>query len=105
VALVYIDLAGTLGGTAGDNQADTVTIQGTSGDDVIVLSLRADGALVVDGLATQIVVEHFDDKDTIHIVGLDGDDVIDASGLPANGPKLILDGGNGNDIIIGGAGN
>ena len=32
------------------------------------------------------------------------DDVIDASGLGSNGPKLVLDGGAGNDILLGSAG-
>ena len=29
------DLAGTIGGTAGDGAADTVIVNGTNGDDVI----------------------------------------------------------------------
>lgn len=103
VQRVNIDLAGTLNGTAGDNLADTVVINGTSGDDVIQLSL-VNGNLVVTGLATEVVIEHFDVNDTIRIVGLSGDDVIDASGVGPNGPKLILDGGDGNDVLIGGAG-
>ena len=51
------------------------------------------------------MIDHFDTNDTVHIAGLGGDDVIDASGLGANGPKLILDGGDGNDVLIGSAGN
>jgi Ca2+-binding RTX toxin-like protein len=61
--------------------------------------------LVVNGLATQIVVEHFDANDTVHVLGLGGDDVIEASGVGITGLKLILDGGDGSDVIIGGAGN
>jgi Ca2+-binding RTX toxin-like protein len=104
VSLVNIDLAGTIGGTAGDGLADTVTINGTNGDDVITLAID-NGALVVTGLAAKVVVEHFDVNDTIHIAGLGGDDVITASGLGINGPQLILDGGDGADVLIGGAGN
>jgi Ca2+-binding RTX toxin-like protein len=104
VKLVNIDLAGTIGGTAGDDLADTVIINGTSGADNITLSI-VNGALVVNGLASQIVIEHFDINDTIRINGLGGDDVIEASGVGANGLKLILDGGEGADILIGGAGN
>ncbi len=98
---VNIDLAGTPGGSAGDGQQDTVTINGTNGDDVITLSLQ-NGALVVDGLAAKVVIEHFDPNDAIKIAGLGGDDVIDASGLGAGGPTLTLDGGDGDDILIGG---
>jgi Ca2+-binding RTX toxin-like protein len=104
VTEVNIDLAGTIGGTAGDGAADTITVQGTSGDDVIVL-VADSGSLVILGLATRIVIEHFEfDKDTVVINGLGGDDVIEASGVVANGPKLILNGGDGDDVVIGGAG-
>jgi Ca2+-binding RTX toxin-like protein len=104
VNLVNIDLAATIGGTAGDNQVDTVTINGTSGDDVIMLSIE-NGALVVTGLVEKVVVEHFDLNDTIHIAGLGGDDVITAFGVGINGPHLILDGGDGADVLLGSAGN
>jgi len=104
VDLVNIDLAATIGGTAGDNQADTVVINGTNGDDVIMLTIE-NGALVVTGLAATVVVEHFDVNDTIHIAGLDGDDVITASGLGINALQLVLDGGNGDDVLLGSAGN
>jgi Ca2+-binding RTX toxin-like protein len=104
VTEVNIDLAGTIGGTAGDGAADTITVQGTSGDDVIVL-VADSGSLVILGLATRIVIEHFEfDKDTVVINGLGGDDVIEASGVVANGPKLILNGGDGDDVLIGGPG-
>src|SRR5829696_6872633 len=104
VNLVNIDLAAT-GGTAGDGAADTVTVNGTSGDDVITLAIDANGALVVTGLAATVVVEHFDLNDTIHIAGLGGDDVIDAFGLGTNALHLTLDGGDGADVLLGSAGN
>jgi len=105
VQKVNIDLAGAIGGTAGDGAADEVTITGTSGDDVIQLFIDENGSLVVTGLSATIVVEHFEPaNDTIKIMGLSGDDVIDASGLGSNGPKLVLDGGAGNDILLGSAG-
>jgi Ca2+-binding RTX toxin-like protein len=103
VAKVNIDLAGTIGGVTGDNLADNIFIQGTNGDDVISLSIQ-NGALVIDGLASQIVIEHFDINDTIHIAGLSGDDVIEASGVGVAGLKLSFDGGNGNDVLIGSEG-
>ena len=106
VQLVDIDLAGTLGGTTGDNAADTVTINGTNGDDVIQLFLDADGSLVITGLSTEVVIRNFEAaNDVIHINGLGGADVIDASALGTNGPQLVFDGGAGDDIILGGAGN
>jgi Ca2+-binding RTX toxin-like protein len=105
VNLVNIDLAGTIGGVVGDNAADTIVINGTNGDDVILLSIRGDGALVVDGLAAQVVIEHFEPaNDTITILGLAGDDVIDASAIGSGGPKLVFDAGAGNDILLGSGG-
>jgi Ca2+-binding RTX toxin-like protein len=79
-------------------------INGTEGNDVITLSMR-DGALVVGGLAEEVVIKNFDPADGIHIAGLGGDDVIDASLLGVDGPKITLDGGEGNDLLVGGAGN
>ena len=105
VKQVNVDLAAIIGGSAGDGLNDTVVINGTNGDDVITLSLDGSGALVINGLASEVVIEHFDLNDTIRIAGLSGDDVIDASGLGADGPKLILEGGNGADVLIGGGGN
>jgi Ca2+-binding RTX toxin-like protein len=104
VSQVDVDLAATLGGTAGDGAADTVQITGTNGDDVISLSLRADGALLVSGLSEQVVIEHFEAGDTIHVNGVGGDDIIDASGLGALAAQITLEGGDGADILLGGGG-
>jgi Ca2+-binding RTX toxin-like protein len=101
---VTVDLAGTIGSDTPDNVADTITITGTQGDDVIQL-VAVDGDLMVFGLATWFVIENFDANDTVRINGLDGDDVIEASGVTVTNLNLHLDGGNGNDVIIGGSGN
>jgi Ca2+-binding RTX toxin-like protein len=104
VSLVNIDLAANGGG--GDGQPDTVTVNATAGDDVILLSVDANGALVIDGLASRIVIEHFEfGVDTVQINGLGGADVIEASGVGANGPNLVLNGGDGDDVLVGSAGN
>jgi len=96
-----LDLGGAQGG--GDGANDVVTIEGTAGDDVIRLSMQ-DGNLVVDGLAAQVVIRNFEIGDTIHVLGLGGDDVIDAS-LLAGAPTVSLEGGAGDDVILGGTGN
>jgi Ca2+-binding RTX toxin-like protein len=103
VGQVVIDLEGTPGSGTGDSANDVVTLEGTNGNDAIVLSLQ-NGNLVVDGLASQIVIEHFELGDQIRIFGLDGDDVINASGIPAGLVSLVLDGGNGDDFLIGSSG-
>jgi Ca2+-binding RTX toxin-like protein len=97
VAQVNIDL-GVNG--AGDGVADSVVIDGTAGEDAITLSLR-DGSLVIDGLAAEIVVSNFEAADSVHVFGLDGDDIIQALFVPAGGPTLTFDGGNGDDVLIG----
>jgi Ca2+-binding RTX toxin-like protein len=105
------DLSGTgvkevnldLGGS--DGAADSVVVNGTNGDDVIVVAGDASGTSVV-GLAARVNVtgaESANDRLTIQALG--GDDVVQASGLAANAIQLTADGGAGNDVLIGGAGN
>jgi Ca2+-binding RTX toxin-like protein len=53
VKQVNVDLAGTLGGSAGDGQLDRVVVNGTSGDDAIDVSGDA-SAVKVSGLAATI---------------------------------------------------
>jgi Ca2+-binding RTX toxin-like protein len=105
VTQVNIDLAGVPGTAAGDGAADKVVINGTGGDDVITLSLNSNGALVIDGLASQVVIENFDFNDTISINGLGGEDVIVATNIDLGGAHLVLDGGDGDDVLLGSAGN
>ena len=131
-AIVVNDLSGTdatkvdidLGapGNVGDGAADTVAIKGTNGDDVI--SVTMDGTtLTISGLPEQVVIHNFEAAlDHLVIDGLGGDDVIEATtllapfGIAANGGEGddvliggagndVLDGGPGDDVLIGGAGN
>lgn len=104
VTQVKIDLGSVPGTPGGDGAVDNIVINGTAGDDVITLSLNSNGALVIDGLASQVVIENFDFNDTITINGLGGDDVIEASGVGPGGPHLVFDGGVGDDVLIGSAG-
>jgi Ca2+-binding RTX toxin-like protein len=101
VTEVNLNLAAA--GGAGDGQADTVVVDGTNGDDVVVVV--GDGnSLSILGLAAVVNITGFEaGLDRIVINGLNGDDVIDASGLTFTG--LTADGGNGNDVLIGGDGN
>jgi hypothetical protein len=84
VTEVNINLAATLGGSAGDNQPDTITINATGGDDVIQIVGDANGVTIL-GLATRVNISGFDAaNDRIVINGLGGDDVIETSGLAAD---------------------
>ena len=101
VKQVAIDL-GSQG--AGDGQADTVTVNGTAGNDHI--NVTASGtAVTVGGLPAQVNVDHGEAGDLLTINGGAGNDTIDASKVPAGTMALMLNGGAGNDTIIGGAGN
>jgi Ca2+-binding RTX toxin-like protein len=104
VTEVHLDLAAG-GGTNPDGQADTVIVDATAGDDVVVVHMEG-STLFVDGLSARVVIDHFDaNVDRLQINGLGGDDVIDASGLPAGALALTVDAGAGDDVVIGGGGN
>ena len=60
--------------------------------------------VTVSGLGETVTISNFDANDRIVINGLGGDDVIEASGLQP-GILLTANGGDGDDILIGGAGN
>src|SRR5262249_11931049 len=101
VSQVAIDLAAQPGSGVGDGQADTVTINGTNGDDVINLT-ENNGVITVSGLATDVTIAGFDANDRIVINGLGGDDVVNASGL--TGMLFTANGGDGDDVLIGSPG-
>jgi len=103
VTRVDIDLAGTIGGTAGDKQADSITVNGTNGNDVIAVASTA-GKIAVTGLQAQVVIDHAEAGDKLVINGLGSDDVIDASALQAGKIQLQVNAGLGADVVIGSAG-
>ncbi len=99
---IHLDLGAT-GGT-GDGSADSITIDGTAGDDVIQV-VRVGSGVQVLGLGAAVFIDNFEaGLDRLFINGLAGDDVIEASGLTAGSIALTADGGDGNDILIGGDG-
>jgi Ca2+-binding RTX toxin-like protein len=101
---VNIDLAGTIGGAAGDGQADVVVANATNGDDVIDV-LGAGSSVSVVGLAAQVSISNAEGaNDSLVINGLGGDDGITATILPAGVIKLTIDGGAGDDTILGSQG-
>jgi Ca2+-binding RTX toxin-like protein len=99
------NLAGVLGGTAGDAQPDNVIVNGTNGDDVSVIFGDASG-VAATGLATRVNIAGAEAaNDRLTVKTLAGDDVVDASGMAAGSLQLTLDGGPGDDVLIGGDGN
>ena len=81
----------------------TVSVNGTAGDDVILV-YSSGTSLFVLGLAAEIEILNFEaGLDRLVINTLGGDDVVDASGVAA--PFAITaHGGDGDDVLIGGAG-
>jgi Ca2+-binding RTX toxin-like protein len=100
---VNVDLAGTLGGATGDGQADSVTVDGTNGNDTINVSGDASG-VAVSGLAARVAIEHQEPNDALAFNGFSGNDAISAAALAAQAITLTLDGGTGDDTIAGGKG-
>src|SRR4051794_5672626 len=104
VTRVDADLAGALGGSAGDAQADSVVVRGTAGDDVIQAA-GANGATRVAGLPATVEVPNAGPANDPLTVSADaGDDVVTASALEASAIQFAADGGTGDDVLIGGAG-
>ena len=101
---VETDLAAVIGGAVGDGAADTITVNGTNGDDVIV-SQGQNGTATVLGLAASVRIKNAEPAiDRLLVKGLAGDDVLEASGLAASAIAYTADGGNGDDVLIGSQG-
>jgi Ca2+-binding RTX toxin-like protein len=105
VKQVAIDLSGTPGSGQGDGTADTVIVNGTAGDDHISV-VSSGSSIVVNGLSAQVTINGAEPgNDSLVINGLAGNDVIDASRLHSGLASLTVNGGDGDDRIIGSAGN
>jgi len=105
VTQVAIDLSAGSGSKSGDGSPDTVTVNGSAGDDTIKLLDRG-GSIVVSGLTAQMTIAHADSGDSLILNGGAGNDIIDASAIKAGQlANLTINGGDGNDTIVGSAGN
>jgi Ca2+-binding RTX toxin-like protein len=103
ITQVAIDLGAMPGAVGGDGQADTVTVNGTQGNDAISV-VKSGTSLLVKGLSEQVTIANFEANDTLVINGLGGADTIDASSIKAGQVKLTLNGGDGDDVIRGSQG-
>jgi Ca2+-binding RTX toxin-like protein len=100
VTQVRLDLAGPNSGP--DGQVDNVTVNGTQGDDVVAIVGSAGGASVT-GLQARVELNATDAGDRLTINGLGGADLLDASALGSGAVQLTLNGGLGDDILVGSA--
>jgi Ca2+-binding RTX toxin-like protein len=102
--LTEVNISLAASGGAGDGQPDTIVVNATNADDVILVVGDA-GSVSVLGLATLINITGFEAaNDRLVINGLGGGDVIEASGMAAGSIMLTADGGADDDVLIGGAG-
>jgi hypothetical protein len=92
VTRVNVDLAGALGGAAGDGAADRVVVNGTDGPDALVVSGDA-GGVKVTGLAATIGIAHPEAaNDRLELDNLEFGDTFDLGGLAGNVIQLFVDG-------------
>ncbi len=101
---INIDQAGTIGGTTGDGAADTLSVQGTAGDDQIGV-FGSGASYSVTGLSALVTVQNSEPTDALAIDAQGGKDEITAKTLPAGVVMLKIDGGAGDDRIEGSQGN
>jgi Ca2+-binding RTX toxin-like protein len=94
-----VNLAGTPGGTAGDGQNDSVTLNGVNEADFVDI-LGAGSSISIVGLSPFVQLTNVEAGDSLTVNGNGGDDRLSASGLntPVN---LTLDGGAGDDVLFG----
>jgi Ca2+-binding RTX toxin-like protein len=104
VQVVSPNLAGTIGGPAGDGQPDTVLVNGTAAGDRIQV-VESGGTAAVTGLGARVQVSGSEAAhDQLIVNTLDGDDVLIATAPPAGLIKVTVDGGPGNDTLRGASG-
>ena len=101
---VAIDLSGATA-ASGDGSPDQVIANSSAGNDVIKVALSG-ATITVDGLAAQVRIANAEGAlDSLTVNGLGGADSIDASALGAGHINLTINGGDGDDLIVGSAGN
>jgi Ca2+-binding RTX toxin-like protein len=102
VTAVNLNLGATGGG--GDGSPDTVIVEGTSGNDTASVAGDANGVTVFGFPATVTITGAEAANDTLQVSAGAGDDAVNASGLAAGAIQLVLDGGDGNDVLVGSPG-
>ena len=91
VTSVNVDLAGTIGGAAGDGSADRVVVNGTNGSDAITVTGDA-GGVKASGLAATVGILHSEAADDrLEINTLAGADTVESGGLAPGAVQLFVD--------------
>ena len=102
---VAFDLEAAIGGGAGDDAADSVTVNGTNDPDDI--QITANGSAVdVNGTPPTVQIDHSEAaNDKLTVNGLGGADTITAGPGLAALIQLVINGGTEVDVLTGGDGN
>jgi Ca2+-binding RTX toxin-like protein len=96
---------GVLGTAGGDGQIDTINVNGSAGNDVVRVA-NQEQTVTVTGLTATVTIARADaNLDRLMVFGAAGDDRIDASELASNLIQLTIDGGAGDDMLIGSSSN
>jgi Ca2+-binding RTX toxin-like protein len=96
-----VDFANRPGGSIGDGAADAVIVNGTDRDDAVAVSGNG-SAVAVTGLNARVNITGAEStNDRLIVNTLDGNDVVDGSGLSAGAITLMAHGGPGDDVLIG----
>jgi hypothetical protein len=91
VTSVDLNLAGSLGGTTGDGQADHVTVNGTNGADAVTVAGAA-GNVNVNGLTPAINLLHAEAADQLDFEAFNVGDTVSSGGLAPGTIQLFVDG-------------
>jgi predicted lipoprotein with Yx(FWY)xxD motif len=92
VRSVNVDLAGSLGGTAGDGAVDRVVMNGTAGADAI--NVVGDSSVVkVAGLDPLVSISNPEATDRLELNDLQVDDTVNTADLAAGAIQVFVDGG------------
>jgi Ca2+-binding RTX toxin-like protein len=104
VANVNLDLHAPAGSTMGDAQPDTVIVHGTPGDDSVVVAGTSAG-VTVQGLSANVNIAGSEPAlDHLIVRLLAGDDAASAVALVSGVINLTLEGGLGDDVLVGQSG-
>jgi Ca2+-binding RTX toxin-like protein len=101
---VNLNLAGTIGGSAGDAAADSIIVNGSAAANIVSI-VGAGTSVSVTGLSAAVNITNAEGaNDTLTVNGNGDNDTLIASSLPAGVIKLVLDGGTGHDVLLGSQG-
>ena len=99
-----VDQAGTLGGTTGDGVADAVIVNGTNGADIVDV-IGSGTSVSVVGLTARVNITNAEGvNDALAVNAAGAIDGVTATTLPADVIKLTIDGGAGDDQLLGSQG-